>query len=229
MKNIRYLRISFEVDISLEELPKFRGAIVAAVSLDNQLFHNHDGEQFRYAYPLIQYKRQHGKAVIVCLAQGTDEIHALFATGNKQIQLGDRTVDLRIENMSLRDYTFSLMPTDQTYHLNRWLALQGDKHKEYQTYTSDTDRRSLLESVLRGNILSMAKGLDWFIDGRVEVKILEFQAGSPILHKDTAMTPFAIRFSCNVSMPDAIGIGKGAARGFGVLGRVKVRNEASLG
>ena len=54
---INILTIQFANEISQHEVPLFRGAI--NYSLDNHsiLFHNHDGDGLRYAYPLIQYKQ----------------------------------------------------------------------------------------------------------------------------------------------------------------------------
>lgn len=39
------------------EVPLFRGAVIAAVGQESSvLLHNHEGNNYRYAYPLIQYK-----------------------------------------------------------------------------------------------------------------------------------------------------------------------------
>lgn len=222
MKKIRYLRIQFSPEITSDELPKFRGAVVAAVGRRNILFHNHTDDGFRYSYPLIQYKRQGGHPVLVCLEAGTDEIHALFSEHTRTLRLGSREIDLIIDRITLREHRLQLWDTMFEYRLSKWLALQGDKYRDYHTMTTDDERKRILESTLRGNILSMAKGLDWFIEGRVEVRIHAFTQLRPTLHKDIYMTPFAVRFSCNINLPDTIGIGKGAARGYGVLNRVNV-------
>ena len=57
MKKVRILDVSFENEIRSWEVPVFRGAIIATAGRDHTLFHNHKDEGFRYAYPLIQYKR----------------------------------------------------------------------------------------------------------------------------------------------------------------------------
>ena len=65
--DIHILVIRFKNEISLLEIPFFRGAILHALHGEaNVLFHNHvDESSFRYSYPLIQYKRIQGKAAIV--------------------------------------------------------------------------------------------------------------------------------------------------------------------
>ena len=65
MKSIRLLIITFKNRISNEEIPLFRGAIINNFgNRISELFHNHQNEKLRYAYPLIQYKRINGNAAI---------------------------------------------------------------------------------------------------------------------------------------------------------------------
>ena len=74
MKNtVDLLTICFKNEILASEIPLFRGAVIHAIQdKADVLFHNHVGQSFRYAYPLIQYKRIRKKAAIVCLKQGTE-------------------------------------------------------------------------------------------------------------------------------------------------------------
>ncbi|MFM8448594.1 MAG: hypothetical protein ACKOAY_00680 [Haliscomenobacter sp.] len=48
MKQIKFLRIRFQPTIQAAELPKFRGAVIQAVEQSHLLFHNHQGDAFRY-------------------------------------------------------------------------------------------------------------------------------------------------------------------------------------
>ena len=72
MTKIKTLTIQFNTPLKRRELPLFRGAIIAAISTGNILFHNHnEGSTLRYAYPLIQYKRIGGKLIeYIPLQQG---------------------------------------------------------------------------------------------------------------------------------------------------------------
>ena len=54
---INILTIQFAIEISRQEIPLFRGAINYSLENQSVLFHNHDGDGLRYAYPLIQYKQ----------------------------------------------------------------------------------------------------------------------------------------------------------------------------
>ncbi|MBQ1723026.1 MAG: hypothetical protein II034_04455, partial [Muribaculaceae bacterium] len=73
-KYVRTLTVTYDIDIENWEVPLFRGAVINAMGTSaNMLFHNHIGDdEFRYRYPLVQYKRLGGKAAIVAVAQGAD-------------------------------------------------------------------------------------------------------------------------------------------------------------
>lgn len=78
MKKIRIVEIIFENEIVAESIPAFREAIASKVEIENVLFHNHLDDNYRFAYPLIQYKRIGNNAAIMCVDQGVDEIYHLF-------------------------------------------------------------------------------------------------------------------------------------------------------
>jgi hypothetical protein len=67
MPRIRYLKIQFSNNLQAWELPAFRGAVIEKTKRQSVLFHNHEGDGYRYAYPLIQYKVNRNKACVVCL------------------------------------------------------------------------------------------------------------------------------------------------------------------
>lgn len=76
---INTLIVKFKKQIPQWEIPLFRGAIIEAASDCNcLLFHNHQGDGFRYGYPLIQYKCIRGQASLVCVGEGVEEIGAFF-------------------------------------------------------------------------------------------------------------------------------------------------------
>ena len=76
-KFVRTLTITYDLDIDNWEVPLFRGAVVDAIgSSANLLFHNHTPDDgLRYSYPLIQYKRQGGKACIIAVEQGVNKFY----------------------------------------------------------------------------------------------------------------------------------------------------------
>ena len=215
MKKIKYLHISFKTELKNYELPAFRGAVIAQAGEENTLFHNHVDEGFRYQYPLIQYKVRHGQAGIVCLQDGTEEIYHFFQSRNTLLHIGERAVQAEIDTLTLKEFPLQIWDTQFPYYINRWLALDQNSYKLYHALESETEQLDFLARILRGNILSMAKGLDWFIEQEVKVDIQRIERVNLVKYKGIKFQAFDVRFDSNVSLPEAIGLGKGAALGFG--------------
>jgi hypothetical protein len=79
MNYTKTLIVFFKNDIKPFEIPKFRGAIINSLEENNILFHNHlENSNFRYSYPLIQYKCINKSAAIVCVGNGTEAIGNFF-------------------------------------------------------------------------------------------------------------------------------------------------------
>jgi hypothetical protein len=81
------------------------------------------------------------------------------------------------------------------------------------------ERTSILKKVLTGNILSMAKGLGYWVDKPIEtfIKLRPVEVN----YKDKKMVGFKGGFMVNFVIPDHLGLGKSVARGFGTVARVK--------
>ena len=103
MTKIKTLTIQFNTPLKRRELPLFRGAIIAAISTGNILFHNHnEGSTLRYAYPLIQYKRIGGKAAIVCIEEGVEAIgELLVAESNGKMKIGEKEETFSVSSSPL--------------------------------------------------------------------------------------------------------------------------------
>ena len=91
-KEIRTLTVFYDTEINSKEIPLFRGAVLKNLGdKANVLYHNHTGEEtFRYAYPLVQYKRLNGKAAITCVEEGVDLVGQILSEMSATIQLGKR-------------------------------------------------------------------------------------------------------------------------------------------
>jgi len=219
MPQLNTLRITFDSALQQRELTMFRGAIAHKAGVENTLFHNHEGDGFRYAYPMIQYKRLRQKPTIVCVGEGVDSMHSLFAQRDWSLNLNGRKMDLRVEQLHLSDHTLQLSDTRFTYRLRDWLALDQKSYADFRALASDpAAQHRLLETKLRGNILSFAKSVGWWLspEQRIEVSIAAFHPVR-VPFKGISMCGFHVIFSCNVSLPPYIGLGKGVSHGNGVL------------
>jgi hypothetical protein len=75
-----------------------------------------------------------------------------------------------------------------------------------------------LKRILIGNILTFAKGVDWWIED--EIIVVPQLKAIDIQFKNQKMLGFVGEFYSNVCLPDYIGLGKSTARGFGMVAEV---------
>lgn len=223
MKKINLFYIQFQSEISHGEIELFRGAILSQVPDSFILFHNHQGDGFRYSYPLIQYKRLRGKALIVSLSEGIETVGNLFSESDFRFQLGKRVLKMEISSVWTKQVLVRVWNIDFTYRLNMWLPLNEKNYQDYQTLEGVAERIVFLERKLVGNILSFAKGIGFHIDQQIHCKILSIDADYWSVYKGVRMKTFNITFKTNISLPEYIGLGKGSSIGHGVLFYVKQR------
>ncbi|GAB4017520.1 CRISPR-associated endonuclease Cas6 [Spirosoma koreense] len=229
MKRIRYLTVRFDAEIKSYEIPAFRSAIIEKAGREHLNFHNHLGDSgFNYRYPVIQYKRIGRNAAIVCVDEGVDDIHHFFANRSWDIHIGDRPVTLQVKDLRLNQYTLQAWEHTFRFCITDWIALNQENYARYEATTGLIERAELLERTLTGNILSMAKGLDWFIDKTVLVNIRDIAPIRWQKFKEQRMATFDVEFDCNVFLPDFIGLGKGVSTGFGVVTQLRNNRQRTI-
>jgi len=219
MEKLKTLIIKFDLPLRQMELPLFRGAIISSMKNADILFHNHDGDTFRYSYPLIQYKRINGKAAIICIGEGTDAIGAFFSDFRSNISIGDRKKPLVVESVKAEQTIVQIWEESFAYHLRKWIPLNQDNYATYRNLESLAEQYTMLEKILIGNILSFAKGLGIHFDKEIKVKISELESIRSASIKGIKMSTFDILFKSNVSFPDFIGLGQKVSIGFGTTVR----------
>lgn len=216
----KILVLRFKNKIHLNEVPLLRGAINELVQENNHiLFHNHDGDNFRYSYPLIQYKRINQIAAIVCVNEGTEVVGMLMSHGNLNCRIGSKEVELEIDSVKANQFLIQSWNSSFTYSIRKWLALNQENYNAYLQLEGIGDKCLFLEKILVGNILSLGKGLNIFFENEIKCKILDIQESNLIKYKNVKMMAFDIEFKTNVSIPDFLGLGKGASLGFGMVTR----------
>lgn len=217
-KYIRVLTILFNAELNQNEIQYFRGAVLKETGEEvNVLFHNHDGEGFRYSYPLIQYKRIGGKAAIVSIEQGADMIGQFISRMSGEIKIGNRISNISIEKVIPARIRVQTWNKPFTYYLNHWLPLNSKNYKIFKDLNSYDERKVLLENILRGNLLSMLKGIGIHLEQELKVEITLISEPKVVKYKDTVLMMFNAEFKSNLSVPNNIGVGKNASIGYGIV------------
>ena len=226
LKKIRTLLVTFNNAIPAYQISAFRGAVIEKVGHENILFHNHLGEdKYVYAYPLIQYKHVHNQPAIFCVDSGVEEIHHLFEQRNWTIQLLGQKTDLKVDRLDMKTTTLNIWDRSFSYTIYRWQALNESNYRKYQALDSMTEKISMLESILVGNILSFAKGVEWQLEKPIELTISDIQYERLNKMKDIKVAALNLSFRCNVFLPDYLGLGKGVSKGFGVVKQIRSKQE----
>lgn len=220
---INILYIHFKNEIGFNEIPLLRGALIKSFETDeNLLLHNHIGEDFRYKYPLVQYKRKDGKALVVCIGNGIGLLGQYFLQNNLTLSLKTRDIRLEVESLVPVNNNVELYPNKrEEYLLNNWLPFNQDNYQKYNRIEGLVDKYKFLENILIGNILSFSKDMGVFFEGKVECQITNIDSPCQTIYKKTKMLSFNVQFTVNVNLPDYIGIGKGVSLGYGILQRNK--------
>lgn len=216
-KKIKILISIFNFEIERREIPAFRGAVIEKVGQENLLFHNHLGKDFRYGYPLIQYKLIRKKPAIVCINEGSEEIVKFFENIDWDLTLNGEKIHAEIKHLSFDYFHCGFSDELKTYEIKNWFALNEENFEKFMRLDKESNRLEFLERILIGNILSFAKGVGWNVAQQIKTKITQISDYRAFNFKNQQMLGFDIKFTSNITLPDHIGLGKSVSRGFGVI------------
>lgn len=222
LKKIRFLKVQFAADIDGWEIPAFRGAVIKKTGEQHITFHNHiNDKEVIYRYPVIQYKRIGRNPALICVDFGVDEVHHFFNNRNLDIEISGRKLSLGVKNLQMNQFNLQVWEKTFTMHISQWLALNQENHAKYMATTDELSRLALLESILKGNILSFAKGIGWDIDREISLRIDTIEKVRPVTFKEQKVLAFDVTFRTNVFLPDYLGLGKGVSLGFGTVRQMR--------
>lgn len=219
IKEIKTLTVMYNATITHKEIVCFRGAVIKALGDNpNLLYHNHiDDSSYRFAYPLIQYKRINRKAAITCIEGGVDVIGQFLSETSEPLMIGRRETKIEVEKVIPEKVKIQISDSSQTYSLHQWLPLNSKNYEQYKNAEGIVDKIQILERVLTGNILSFLKGVGIHLEEHLDIHITDITKQDIIKYKGVIMMSFDIKFKANITLPSYIGIGKNASMGYGIL------------
>jgi len=220
MPVIQTFILQFANEISPQEIPFFRGAVIASLKEKDVWFHNHVIDGVVYRYPRIQYKRIHRKAAIVCINEGIGAINELFNCSNFNYKIGNRDVEMQMESARTFNNDIGFCKESRKYRLTNWLPLNSDNYNTYQAIEGLADRIKFLEEKLIGNLLAFFTETGFHAEERIVLGITAITAQRLTRYKEVRLMAFDIEFKANLTLPQYIGIGKSASIGYGTLTRI---------
>lgn len=213
-KKIRIMRAEYP-DISVPQWQgrKLRGFFAAGQ--EDGLLHGHGPEsQVLYRYPLVQYKVIRKVPTIIAVEEGIRAVHPLIME-RQELRLGEDTYPCGRLEISLE--TGAIGDCARTYDyrfLSPWFGLNQENYRLYMEKAPE-GRKSLLEGILVGNLLSLSKGLGVTVERRLRVNARLRE--QPVQFKDETVLGFRGAFSVNFRIPPLLGLGKSVSRGFGTV------------
>jgi len=217
MTHLKILFVRFSNRIREYEVTKFRGAVIASLENKDVLFHNHQGEGFRYAYPLIQYKRINGQAAILCIGDGADAIKNFLQSEKITLCIGQREEELEVELLQESFVPIQFSENPHEYQIQRWLPFNAENYATFLRADGLAEQVSMLERILTGNILSALKGLGIRAEQQIKCSVKALTKPQIVQYKQTKLMSIDAIFRSNLVLPDFIGLGKHVSVGFGTV------------
>lgn len=221
---LRLLAVTFDTHLEPWELAQFRGAMAHKVGLEHEWFHNHrntpNGPRFHYRYPLIQYKLHRNRPMLFCMGPCVEEARHFFTQPDWSLMIGDHRHEMRLQNIHVQEFQLTVLEQPIEYRIHKWMPLNQENYTKYLQLHSLAAKYAFLENILRNNILTFAQGVRWFVPQAIQVAITE-TLGKPqyISYKGVKRMTFNLHFTCNIGLPNFMGLGKGSSNGFGVVKR----------
>ena len=199
--------------------PSTLRGFIASRFPDNPLLHHHlnnpNKKGLVYTYPKVQYKIIDGTPMILGIGEAKEIVKTI--SNIDYLNLKGKRYLVTEKKLIEQDVNFSVSEDLLTYKfLSPWLALDEESYKRYRKRNPE-ERQKQLESILVGNIISMAKGLEYVIIDKITALVDVKEV--PTSLKSTPMLGFLGTFSVNFEIPDYWGIGKSVSRGFGTVKR----------
>ncbi len=216
---MRHTLITFpHIQLSPRDAHKLRGYIGTLFRERSPLLHNHleNGEGFRYAYPLVQYKVVNRIPMLVGVQEGAQLLVELFLQ-IKELNLDGSIYALRQKNVQCREVEAGYSEELFTYEFKTlWMALNQKNYEAYQLM-DQAKRQNELQRLLRNHMLAAFKGCGIWLEPEQRILCQASLVQRSTKFKNQTMIAFTGSFTTNAILPPFIGLGKSVSRGFGTI------------
>jgi hypothetical protein len=213
-------RLRFSRQLSPREATHLRGYFGHAFADEVMLHHHNADGSLHYAYPRVQFKVLDRTAYLIGLAEGGELVTRLWGEVD-QAKIGEDTMPVLEAGLVRRREALGETERSIAYRFRTpWMGLNQENHRQYQALTNPADKCALVERILVGNCLSLAKAFGHHVGIRLVAEAKGLRPWTTRL-KGVEMLAFLGTFRVNFHLPDHIGIGKSVSRGFGTVERIE--------
>lgn len=228
--NLRLLTLTFTHPLYPRQIPQWRGAFIQMGGWENDLFHNHRGDDgYHYRYPRIQYRMYKGHAAIFALNDGVDALQEVLATQDWQINWEGTPTPLQIQDLRMHEHHLRMLPQPREYKIFNWLPFNEQNYRNWQNCHNLVERIQLLERILAANIIAFLADIKWQLPERLEISLQHLQEAKQVRCHGVPMLAFNINFTSNLLLPQGMGFGRSVSHGFGWTQPVSVRKGMGKG
>lgn len=192
----------------------WRGA-VGDLFRDDTAFHGHEGERTVTRDPTVHYRWIDDAPALFVVGEAAQRAMAHPWPGST-VRIGEHTRRVAQVDWSVTSLQRSLARRLVRYELGApWIALNQSNHARFRDLDRAT-RRSELDRILVGNLLTMSQAFGWFY-GPDETVYAAFEPTRdvPCVVKGTTLLGFEGSFVTNLELPDHLAIGRSVSHGFG--------------
>lgn len=221
MTKINITTIQFpDIKLSTRDAHKLRGYFGQVFMEQSPLLHNHyETGDLRYKYPLVQYKIIDQVPTLLALEEGAGLLVDLF------LKIKELNIDGEVIKVLGKNIRNEHVETGYSYQLIKyrfktlWMALNQTNYSLYLK-ANEADKKSMLNKILTGNILSLFKGLNIRLLPEQRLMLDASISEKQTLFKNKKMIAFEGTFITNAQLPNYIGLGKSVSRGFGCIEKI---------
>jgi hypothetical protein len=216
--HVTALRLRLGRPLRQAEAAKLRGYFGRRFP-DEVLVHHHEKDgTLRYAYPRIQFKVLGTEAHLIGLAEGSNLVARFWAEVDRT-EIDWETLHVLEATMSRCQARIGESNESVCYRfLTPWLGLNQRNYRIYRELNHPGERAQIVERVLVGNCLSLAKAFGHRVEERLRADATELRTVKTHL-KGVPLIGLLGQFRVNFLLPSLIGIGKSVSRGFGTVQR----------
>ncbi|MEZ4995763.1 MAG: CRISPR-associated endonuclease Cas6 [Saprospiraceae bacterium] len=213
MATLPLLKVIFDAQIASWEVPAFRKALLNRIEWDQPTEKNR--------YPMWQCKTHfhqgRQQALLVSLGEAAEQMVGQLKRMNGTVLLpAGRSVALTIA--ACRSHTFQLHANcKRHYRLFNYQPFNPTHYQQYISLDQIAKKQELLRQLLSRHVQVFTAGVEWHPSSDLDIQIEAIHREKWISCKGVKVLCFDLTFSGRLFIPEFVGLGRGAGRGFGVV------------